>query len=187
MAGKIASWALLATLVVACSQAQKPASQNNPAHASPTGNESNKFSLYNDATMYVQKGADSTFAGVEISGKPFVIDLKFDPGSNLICTLRSFNENVEGESSSSFILLIGDSKTTPVAWVDNFPLNDQAKDNKVKVVDSFISSNLCFGKGTTSLLFDIPAAQLNQPKKFFLTFELTGPEEKKLSFQADLR
>jgi hypothetical protein len=185
MAWNTASIILLILFLSGCISTHKTVI-NESTKSSTEDKEIQSISLVEDAILNVRKDDASTFDSIAVTGKLFVVTVEYVPGKKRLGIGRRFNSAIEGESPSSFILVIGERKIAPFAYRDNSSDEDQ-KIHQVEEQGDNYSGLSIISKATTSLFFDLPAYELNQPKKLILTIELQLPQEKRTSVQVDLK
>jgi hypothetical protein len=132
--------------------------------------------LNNSLTIKITQPAKSPFAAVKMKGEPVVVTLELDGGAKPL----SMSYKLSADSKSSDIYLTGGAtRIGPSAVVEDFPSWGKDNDKEVEVLDAKANSGggtLDFeGKGSISLLFDVPPALSKAPKKVSIILRTLKP------------
>lgn len=126
------------------------------------------------------------FAGVKVKGEPLVVVLELDGGKKGV----TLSYNLSGDSRSSEVYLAsGAQRSAPRAVIEDFPSWGSDNDKEVELLDpkGAGSSSLEFeGKGSISLLFDVPVAQAKGPKKLSIVLRTVQPKREQHSIVVNL-
>ena len=132
-------------------------------------------------SVRVIKAAQSPFASVKVKGEPVVLVLEMDAGRKNAKLSYKLSTNA---GDSDFYLASGEQKFGPRAVIEDFPSWGDDNDKEVEVFgpdETAEGTSLSFkGKGSLSLLFDVPAGQAKTQKKLSITIqsvELTVKED----------
>ena len=144
--------------------------------------------LFGDSfTVKVTQATKSPFTHVKLKGEPVVVVLELDGGKKGV----TFSYNLTADSKSSDLCLVsGAQKNAPRAVLEDFPSWGSDNDKEVEVLDprdTAGSVSLNFeGKGSVSLLFDVPPAQAKAPRKFTVNIRTLQPKPEEHSFVVNL-
>jgi hypothetical protein len=134
----------------------------------------------------VTQSNKSAFPGIKIKGEPLIVVLELDAGKKGV-TL-SYNLSADPKSSELY-LTSGTQRSAPRAVIEDFPSWGSDNDKEVELLDpkGAGSSSLEFeGKGSISLLFDVPVAQAKGPKKLSMVLRTVQPKREQLSIVVNL-
>jgi len=134
----------------------------------------------------VTQSKKSAFPGVKLKGEPLVVVLELDAGKKGVTV--SYNLSADPRSSELY-LTSGGQKSAPRAVIEDFPSWGSDNDKEVELLDpkGAGSSSLDFeGKGSISLLFDVPVAQAKGPKKLSMVIRTVQPKREQLSIVVNL-
>jgi hypothetical protein len=141
--------------------------------------------LFGDSfTARVSQTTKSPFPPkLKLKGEPVVVVIELDGGKKGVTLSYNLTANVK---SSDVALMTGTVRTAPLAVIEDFPSWGGDNDKEVEVLDPKDTSGnvaLTFeGKGSVSLLFDVPAAQAKGPRKLSVSLRTTQPQEQAHSF-----
>jgi len=144
-------------------------------------------SITNDLSLKVTKSDPRLFSKIKVKGEPTVVVLELDSGKK---GATFFYKAANDAKSSDVYVTVGASKLAPLAVVEDFPSWGADNDKEVEILEAGQGSggdSVTFeGKGSISLLFDVPREQAKTPKKLAVTIQTTKPSERKVSIVASL-
>jgi len=138
-------------------------------------------------TIKVIQSSKSPFASVKIKGDPVVIALELDAVKKPI----SMSYKLSADSKTSDIYLTGGTtRIGPSAVVEDFPSWGKDNDKEVEVLDAKANSGggtIDFeGKGSISLVFDVPPALGKASKKLSIIVRTLKPVDQLYSLVVNL-
>jgi len=145
--------------------------------------------LFGDTfTAKVTQSTKSPFPpSIKLKGEPIVVIIELDGGKKGV-TL-SYNLTADAKSSD-VSLTTGALRNAPLAVIEDFPSWGSDNDKEIEVLDPKDTGGnvaLTFqGKGSVSLLFDVPAAQAKSPRKLSVNLRTTQPQAEAHSFIVNL-
>ena len=145
--------------------------------------------LFGDTfTARVTQTAKSPFPPkLKLKGEPVVVIIELDGGKKGV----TLSYNLSADSKSSDVsLMTGTVRNGPLAVMEDFPSWGGDNDKEIEILDPKDSAGnvaLSFeGKGSVSLLFDVPAAQAKSPRKLSVSLRTTQPQAEAHSFVVNL-
>lgn len=133
-------------------------------------------------TIRVSKSALSPFSAVKSNGEPVVVVLEFDAGRK---NATIFYKLSADSKKSDLYLGSGEQRQAPRAMIEDFPSWGADNDKEVEILDpkDAAGTTLSFsGRGTITLLFDVPPAQAKTSKKLSITLRAVQPKGEQRSF-----
>jgi len=178
---------LLCALAIAFSMS--PAVSQTRKGESPTALQPGEVvRIGNDLTLKVTKSTQPLFKGVNLKGEATIAVLEFDAGRSGATVLYKASTDAR---QSELYLTTGTEMLAPRAVIEDFPSWGSDNDKEVEALDASPSSGgdaVTFqGKGSISLLFDVPAAQAKTAKKLSLVVRTSKPTVQKYSFVVNLQ
>jgi hypothetical protein len=169
---------LILLLFIAAAVLSPINAQNPPSIAAKEVKAGEAVALDESLTIKVsQSTTTSAFAGVKVKGTPVVVVIDLDAGKNSVTFLYKLHPAAK---SSEIYLSSGGEKLAPRAVIEDFPSFGTDNEKEVEEVDpkgGAIPSTLEFeGKGSISLLFDVPASQARAAKKFSAIIRTVEPK-----------
>lgn len=138
-------------------------------------------------SVRVVKASQSPFVSVKVKGEPVVLVLEMDAGKKNAKLGYKLSVNAE---DSDFYLASGDQKFGPRAMIEDFPSWGSDNDKEIEVFspkETAEGTSLSFqGKGSLSLLFDVPADQAKNQKKLSITVKTVEPTVQEHSFSVSI-
>ena len=129
-----------------------------------------------NVSVKVVKASQSPFGSVKVKGEAVVLVLEMDAGKKNAQLGYKLSANA---GDSDFYLASGEQKFGPRAVIEDFPSWGGDNDKEVEVFSpdqTAEGTSLSFqGKGSLSLLFDVPADQAKTQKKLSLTIKTIEP------------
>jgi len=138
-------------------------------------------------TIKVTQSTKSPFASVKTKGEPVVVSLELDALKKPI----SMSYKLSADSKTSDIYLTGGTtRIGPSAVLEDFPSWGKDNDKEVEVLDAKANSGggtVDFeGKGSISLVFDVPAVLGKTPKKISIILRTLKPVDQLYSLVVNL-
>lgn len=155
--------------------------QNRAADSKKQVKAGDVIQLTDGVTVKVIKASQSPFAAVKVKGEPIVVVIEIDAGKKSAKLGYKLSTNA---GASDFYLASGEQKFGPRAVIEDFPSWGGDNDKEVEVLDQTAEgTSLSFqGKGSLSLLFDVPAEQAKTQKKLSITIKTVNPSVEDHSF-----
>lgn len=131
----------------------------------------------------VTQSNKSPFPGLKLKGEPVVVVIELDGGKKGV----TLSYNLTADSKRSDLsLLTGAVRNAPSAVMEDFQSWGSDNDKEVEILDPSETdghTTLTFqGKGTLTLLFDVPAAQTKSPRKLSVSLRTLKPQTEEHSF-----
>jgi len=172
----------LVLLLYIAAAALFPFAQNKPAGSPREIKAGEVVPLDESLSIKVSQSTTTEFPGVKLKGNPVVVTIELDAGKNSVTFLYKLHPVAR---SSEIFLVSGGEKLTPRAVIEDFPSFGTDNEKEVEVVDPKGGSSpitLEFeGKGSISLLFDVPSSQAKTPKKFSAIIRTIKPKSEEHS------
>jgi hypothetical protein len=134
-------------------------------------------------TIRITKTEKSSFKGVNVKGEAFVVVLELDTGKK---RARIGYQLSTDPRWSDVYLTSGEQTMGPRAVIEDFPSRGSDNDKEIEVLDprdKAVGATLQFqGKGSVSLLFDVPTEKVKSQKKLTINLQTVEPSQEQISF-----
>jgi len=178
---------LLSFVAAAAILVQPAYTQSQGADSPKQAKAGESLQLADGVTVKVTKASKSPFTAAKVKGEALVIVLEFDAGKKNASLAYRLGTDAK---RSDIFLTSGEQRLGPQAVVEDFSSWGSENDKEVETLepsDGPVGSTLRFvGKGSVSLLFDVPADQAKTQKKVAITIKSVAPTAEEHSFIVSL-
>jgi hypothetical protein len=177
----------LSVLTAATFLAQSVYAQSGAADSSKQLKAGDTIELTGGVTVKITKADKSPFKGVSVKGEPYVVVFDLDSGKK---RARLGYQLSTDPRWSDVYMTSGEQTFAPRAVIEDFPSRGSDNDKEIEVLDpkdKAVGVSLQFqGKGSVSLLFDVPPDKAKTPKKLSINLQTVEPAHEQRSFTVTL-